>query len=348
MLPQRRRAYRRALIGGLLALLGAGSSGFAQDDQDLLEGGAVLQGGGSRLGGTSEGAGFLLLPTGARSVAMGGAVTAMKGSGESVIWNAAGVAGLEERRLLFNHSENAFDTRTEILALIWPTETLGSFAITYYLVDFGRLDNTDDQGRVQGSISFRNQEFLVTYARRLLGRLEAGINYKLIQLIYRCDGLCPDQRSVTRTTHAFDIGLLYSDVLGLPLRLGGSVRHLGFALRGETEDDELPTRVRIGLAYDALRSIAPDSVLALSLAVDVEERVRDLGDPELMVGSELIVSGFFFLRAGYAFVDTGVGGAALGLGLEHEWFYVDLSRGFDDISSVTGEESVQVTFGVIF
>ncbi len=67
-----------------------------------------------------------------------------------------------------------------------------------------------------------------------------------------------------------------------------------------------------------------------------------------MVGSELGVAEQFFLRAGYSFLDAGLGGPTLGLGLTYDWFYLDLSRGFDDISAATGEEAVQVTFGVIF
>jgi hypothetical protein len=34
--------------------------------------------------------------------------------------------------------------------------------------------------------------------------------------------------------------------------------------------------------------------------------------------------------------------------LTYDWFYLDLSRGFDEITTATGEESVQVSFGIIF
>ena len=52
--------------------------------------------------------------------------------------------------------------------------------------------------------------------------------------------------------------------------------------------------------------------------------------------------------AGYAFLGTGLGGPSLGLGVTYDWFYLDLSRGFDDVTAATGDEAVQVTFGVIF
>jgi hypothetical protein len=296
----------------------------------------------------TEGAEFLLLPVGARAVGMGGAVTAMRGIGELVLWNPAGIAGMTDRRMLFNHSESAFDTRSDVLSLAWPFPSMGTFGLTYYLVDYGEITSTGPDGSVTGSINFRNQEFLLSYATRVVGPLEIGINYKLIQLIFRCDGVCAGTQSFTRTTHAFDLGLIWSHLKGVPLSLGASIRHLGFPLKGEDEDDPLPTRVRVGAAYQALSAFTADSTVTLVLTMDLEDQTRDLGAPDVMFGSELGVTGLFFIRAGYAFLDTGFGGPSLGLGVTYDWFYLDLSRGFDEVSSATGEDAVQVSFGIIF
>jgi hypothetical protein len=296
----------------------------------------------------SEGAEFLLLPIGARAVGMGGAVTGMRGAGDLVLWNPSGVASLEDVQLLFNHSETAFDTRSEVLSLLWPMESFATVGITYYLVDYGDLPSTGVDGAVQGSINFRNQEFLLTVAGRVVGGLEFGVNYKLIQLVFRCDGQCIGSESFTRSTHALDMGLIYNEPAGIPLSVGASLRHLGFALKGASENDPLPTRVRLGLAYHVPSALLQDEALRLVLAVDVEDQTRRLGNPDVLVGSEFGVAEVFFLRAGYAFVDKGLGGPSLGLGLTYDWFYLDLSRGFDDVATATGDEAVQVTFGVLF
>lgn len=339
--------------GKLLALLVASSWPLIAEAQvpnypqsvDGLSGRA----GGGRGGNvrSSEGAEFLLIPVGARSVAMGGAVAASRGFSEAVLWSPAGLAALSEPRLMFSHSESAFDTQSDVVGFLWPTNSFGTLGVAYYLVDFGELANTDATGAVRGTITFRNQEFLLSFATRLIGSLEAGVSYKLIQLVFRCDGQCPEARSFTRSTHAMDIGLLYDRPVGLPLTIGGTIRHLGFPLEGAREDDPLPTRMRLGIVYEALRAFTGDSPFALAIAVDVEDRLREPGDPDLMMGSEFGVAESFFLRAGYAFQSTGAGGPALGLGLTHDWFYLDLSRGFDDIS-VSDAESLQVSFGVIF
>jgi hypothetical protein len=296
----------------------------------------------------SEGAEFLLLPIGARAVGMGGAVTGMRGAGDLVLWNPSGVASLEDVQLLFNHSETSFDTRSEVLSLLWPMESFATVGVTYYLVDYGDLPSTGVDGAVQGSINFRNQEFLLTLAGRVVGGLEFGVNYKLIQLVFRCDGRCVDSESFTRSTHAVDVGLIYNRLAGIPVSVGASVRHLGFALKGASEDDPLPTRVRLGFAYQVPSTLMQNEALKLALAVDVEDQTRGLGDPDVLVGSEFGVAEVFFLRAGYAFVEKGLGGPSLGLGLTYDWFYLDLSRGFDDVTTATGDEAVQVTFGVVF
>jgi hypothetical protein len=336
-----------AIFGALL--LATSRPAGAQDK--VLPGGEELVEGAARTGSAApaaEGAEFLLLPVGARAVGMGGAVTGMRGSGDLLLWNPAGVAGVSSVALLVNHSETAFDTRSDVLSLLWPVESVGTLGVTYYLVDYGELPSTNAEGAVHGTISFRNQEFVFTYAGKLIGGLEFGVNYKIIQLVFRCDGLCSGQQSFTRTTHAVDLGLVYDRVVGLPLALGASVRHLGFALKGASEEDPLPTRVRLGLAYHVLRPTLGESIFDLALALDVEDRWRDLRGPDVMLGSELGVAKMFFLRAGYAFLDSGLGGPTLGLGLTHDWFFLDLSRGFDDVTAATGDEAVQVTFGVNF
>jgi hypothetical protein len=325
----------RALLAGLVALVGSPAAVSAQSDgsvQDL----------------ESEGAQFLLLPVGARTVGMGGAIAGLQGNSESVLLAPAGVAGLEDGRLFFNHHEGVFETRSEVLSFLWPTKSIGTFALTYYLVDFGEQASTGPDGSVLGTLNVRNQEFLITYGNRIVGKLEGGFSYKLVQLITRCDGACTDFQSETQTTHAFDLGLLLVDLGGLPLSLGGAVRNLGFDIQGENERDRLPTRIRLGAAYEALSAFTSDTTFTLAVAVDVEDRLRELGNLNVMIGSELGVAQLFYLRAGYSFLQAQPDGPTLGLGLTHDWFYVNLSRGFDELSSTTGEESIQVSFGVIF
>ena len=344
----RPRLFGAAALVGLLGVLGRPVLAEAQGGIRGGDTSGTNGNGQSSESVATEGAEFLLLPTGARSAGMGGAVTALRGNYEAVLYSPAGLADLSKRRMLFTHSESAFETSSQLLALFWPTESLGTFGVSYYLVDFGELPSTSVDGTVQGTVGYRNQEFLLSFARSIIGSVEAGVSYKLVQLVYQCNGRCTEP-SFTRSTHAVDFGLIYDQPIGLPITVGGAVRHLGLPIEGAAEKDPLPTRVRVGVNFaDALNRLTRGGPFALALAVDIEDQWRELGEPDVLLGSELAYAEFFFLRAGYAFQDTGRGGPALGIGVTRDWFYLDLSRGFDDVAAATGEESVQVSFGVVF
>ena len=335
-----------AVLASLLAYLAVPPDADAQDRVVPAGQGesTSLRSGSSQ---TAEGAAFLLLPVGARAVGMGGAVTGMQGSGDLLLWNPASVASMQNVNLFFNHSETVFDTQSEVISVLFSLSTIGNLGVTYYLVDYGDLPSTDNDGAVRGNINFRNQEFLFTFAGHVVSSLKFGVNYKLVQIVFSCDGLCSGSQSFTRTTSAFDFGLIYE--LGVvPIALGASVRHLGFPLKGLTQKDPLPTRARIGMAWNIITPNANNQLFGLVLAMDLEDEWRDVGNPDVLIGSEFGVGQMVFLRAGYAFIESGLGGPSLGLGVTYDWFYVDFSRGFDDVTTATGDEAVQLSFGVTF
>ena len=335
-----------AVLASLLACLAFPPDAEAQD-RILPAGEGESTSVRSGSSGVAEGAAFLLLPVGARAVGMGGAVTGMQGSGDLLLWNPAGVASMQNVNLFFNHSETVFDTQSEVISALFSLSTIGNLGVTYYLVDYGDLPSTGNDGTVQGNINYRNQEFLFTFAGNVVSSLKFGISYKLVQIVFNCDGLCSGSQSFTRTTSAFDFGLIY-ELSVLPIALGGSVRHLGFPIKGLTQEDPLPTRVRIGMAWRVITPNASNQLFGLALAMDLEDQWRDVGNPDVLLGTEFGVGQIVFLRAGYAFIESGLGGPSLGLGVTYDWFYVDFSRGFDDVTTATGDEAVQLSFGVTF
>ncbi len=114
----RLRLFGAAALVGLLGVLGRPVLAEAQSG---IRGGGTTGNGQSSESVATEGAEFLLLPTGARSAGMGGAVTALRGNYEAVLYSPAGLADLSKRRMLFTHSESAFETSSQLLALFWPT-----------------------------------------------------------------------------------------------------------------------------------------------------------------------------------------------------------------------------------
>lgn len=292
-----------------------------------------------------EGAEFLLIPMGPRAVGMGRAVTATRGDMEATLWNPAGLAGLSGTRFAVTHETTAFN-QNSVLSVAVPF-SFGTVALTYFLVDFGETERRDEQNQLIGTVSARNQEFVFSYARRLLGPVEGGVSYKVIQLL--CDGPCTQGGTLTATTHAADVGVILHRPVGLPLSAGVTVLHAGLPLRveSEREGDPLPTRVRAGVSYDALSSLLRDSTAELRLEADVEEDWSAFGNPDVFVGAEASYQRWFFVRAGYAWADRGGRGGALGLGVAHQRFYVNLSRRLDEASDLGGDP-LQISIGLAF
>ena len=292
---------------------------------------------------------ILLLPVGAQAIAMGRAVSAVS-SPEAVFWNPAGIVELEESRLLFYRGDNAAGESTAASGL-FSRSGIGAIAITYNLLDVGDQDFTDEQNNVLGTISVRNHLGVVSVATRLIGRLNVGFNFKVLQFRQSCRGLCLDA-GVTATTYAVDAGAQITGVAGLPLRLGAMIAHAGPRLQylNEEQADPLPTRVRLAAAYEVEGPVVPAAELRLQLSAEVEDRWRDPGTPALYLGGQFSAAvdpAVLHLRAGYV-IGNGeqVDGAAVGVGIRYNRFDLGIAKSL--ASNVTPDiEPVHVSFGLI-
>jgi hypothetical protein len=299
-------------------------------------------------GDATEGAPFLLLPVGARAVAMGRAVTALAGP-ESVFWNPAGLAELTDSRLTLFRDETVAGETTAASGL-FSRAGVGTIGLTYDLFDVGEQDVTDEQNNVLGTISTRNHLGIVSVATQFAHSLNVGFNFKVLQFRQACRGQCLDP-GVTATTYAIDAGVQMTHVVGLPLRLGAMVAHAGpkFQIKNEEQADPIPTRLRASAAYEVLGRQLPAADIHLSLAGEVEERWRDPGSPAVYLGSEFsgtVEDAVLLLRAGYV-ISNGeqVDGAAVGVGIRYSRFDLGLAKSLSsNISDDT--EPVHVTFGL--
>jgi hypothetical protein len=301
-------------------------------------------------GGASEGGIFLLLPVGAKAVALGRAMTALPGA-ESVFWNPAGLGDLSGSRVLLYRGDYVAGEGTSASGLV-SRAGLGTIGATYHLLDVGEQDLTDEQGNVLGTISVRNHLGVFSAATRFWNRLNVGFNFKFVQFSQSCRGQCLDA-GVTATTYAVDVGLQLTGLAGLPLRLGVMVAQAGprFQVRNEEQADPLPTRVRASAAYEIIGTIGETDHLSLMLITEVEDRWRDFGSPALYLGSEFAVGveeALLVVRAGYVRGNgEQVDGAAIGVGIEYDRF--DLSIAKSLAANITGvSDPVHVTFGIGF
>ena len=298
----------------------------------------------------TEGALFLLLPVGAQGVALGRAMTAMP-TQEAAFWNPAGLAGLTQGRFMVYRGDHLAGTATAFSLLFTPN-SVGTLGVSYQVLDIGEQDLTDGDGNVLGRIGVRNHLAIASFATRLFSKLDAGLNFKVVQFRVSCSGQCVDG-GITATTYALDAGIQSRPSEAVPLRLGAMIAHLGPSLQviNAAQADPLPTRIRLSGAYEFLGHFVENEGLDLWMNVELEDRIRDLGSPSLYLGSEFSAgtTGSIYVRAGYVAGDVEqVNGAAVGAGLRYQSFDVAIAKSLADSGLAGDSEPVHITFAVLF
>ena len=284
-----------------------------------------------------EGALDLLLPTGARAVALGQATMAGDGTTESVWWNPSGLARMRGTSAAIHHSQS-MGGKADAVSVVAHSRVLGSFGVSASLRDFGASGNADDSGAEGGTILPRSLIYAATYAAAL-ERLNVGLSYKLVQWRIDCTGPCTGETGILASTSAVDAGAQYSFDPGIPVTFGASVRNVGLRMQvnDEPQSDDLPSRLQAGMEWrvSALEALVDGAQLRLS--ADMVSALRRL-DPSPRVGAELGWQRRLLFRGGYASRSGGYGGPSLGVGYDSGNLAIDFARLFDEVSSATGVE----------
>ena len=300
----------------------------------------------------NAGALFLVFPVGAQAVGMGQTATAAAGRGEAAFWNPAGLATLTNDEFAL-HSATLVAGRSHVLGVYFPSHGIGVIGGSVYLVDYGDLERTDANGNTIARIAPRNFEFVASYATTLAGGFVFGLSYKLVQFRVDCSGDCRDFPAGIGTTHALDLGGQFHLGAGAPLRIGIAVRNVGFRLQvqNQAQADPLPTRLAVGAQYEVrLRPVGDDvdQRFDMKLAADVDSPWGQTGQSETRFGLDIGYQRLVRVRAGYAFVQDGLSGPSIGLGIESGSLGVDLARAFLTGSDLQADSPTFFSFRVTF
>jgi hypothetical protein len=298
--------------------------------------------------GSDEGAPFLLLPVGADAVALGRAMTAMRGP-ESAFWNPAGLVSVERSQLTLLRGDGPAGTSTAASILI-ARPGFGTLGISYLLLDVGNQENTDFDDNLLGTISIRDHLAVVSGAAHILPGVDAGVNFKVLEFRRSCRGDCEDV-GTSSTGYAVDAGLQFVPLHDVPLRLGAMVAHLGprLQLENAAQADPLPTRIRVAAAYDVLRHLSRPGLEGWVTA-ELQDRPGYPGGPALYLGSELAAGehDVLYLRAGLSAWTDQPGGASVGLGLESDRFRVSVAKALASSVLQGAYEPLTISFSVGF
>jgi hypothetical protein len=293
----------------------------------------------------TEGALDLLVPIGARAVALGQAAAADQSGSADVWWNPAGIARATKREVAFHFSQT-FAGNDNALTLLYPVRTVGVFALSGRLLDLGAQSQTGPGSDTAGTLYPRSVLYALTFAAAFGAHVSAGLTYKVYQLRLDCTAGCPDTHSPSTT--ALDFGAQYQLGDSLPLAIGVAVRNVGLKLqvRDEAQADPLPARVDVGLAYSPrFQQLGKDASVRLS--ADLVNRFQ-LSGPGLRFGAELAWQTRLQARAGYALYGPTGSGPSVGFGFNTDKLQIDITRFFSDLASASGQSPAYLSLRYMF
>ncbi len=313
-----------------------------------LAAGATIPIAATAQGSSSDGALFLLLPVGARTVGMGQATVAERLGSESLWSNPSAIAHDEKREVAIHHSET-IAARGDVITLVLPRKHLGAFAVSVNVLDFGNQQITDPGGTPIGNVLPRNILFSGTFGASVGKRLGLGVTYKRLQYRVDCSGECANVSTFSATSSAVDFGAQYDVPVDSSIRLGIAVRNIGTTLQVNDREqaDPLPTRVEAGISYAVPFIARYVSDIGVRVAGDVigTETAKDVS---ARIGVDLMYQKTVHVRGGYIANDTDGANAAVGFGLGTGRLIFDIARTFGGLSEDAGKTPTYISLRFTF
>ena len=276
----------------------------------------------------------LLIPVGARDMALGGASIATSSGLEALHWNPAGLSKSESNAgIMFSTMSYLADTRINYLATGANFKSLGSLALNIKALDFGEIPVTTEANPDGTGATYSPTFFTLglTFARELTDRIAVGItSHYVVNRIQR----------VEATATSLSAGLQYANLGGIAgLDLGVALKHIGTQMqfggsgllrrgqidglrRGPSDYNvqasaaDLPSTFELGLSY----RYTPAGMGAVNLSSVF--RHNNFAYDQYRLGAEYLLSDFFAVRAGFDYApnstDDYIYGTSFGFGLNLE------------------------------
>jgi hypothetical protein len=328
----------------------------------LVVSGVMYAGGGNRNG--SAGATELLIPVGARGVAMSGANLTHGTGVEGMFWNPAALARSEyNTTVMFSQMNYIADIGVSYAAVGTNVEGFGSIGLSLKTLSMDEIaittvDKPDGNGQY-----FKPQYVTIgfTYARLLSDRISVGatVNYISEKLdLASASGL------------AFNLGVTYKNLGNVDgLSFAMAIKNLGPQMKFDGSAFYVPatsTTLERSSTYYKIETAAFELPSTLELGVGYELKINSMnhlllngtfqnsnfyGD-EYKVGAEYAYNNMFFVRAGYAGMesmpaDSQIYGLTAGAGINYNMGGVALKvdYAYRDVQFFSANHVFTVQFG---
>jgi hypothetical protein len=186
----------------------------------------------SRIGTTSGTQ--LLIPVGARSIALGEAVVSNVKGAEAIYYNPAGMSYYSKSEVLFSNMSYIADIKVNYIAGTFNGGQIGTFGLSIKSLDFGEIEETTED-YPEGTGNTYSPTFIVagfSYARMLTDRIHAGVTAKYVSEKIMQTGA---------SALAIDLGVQYA--FNSKLRVGVVMKNIGTKMQYDGRNLERTTRI---------------------------------------------------------------------------------------------------------
>ena len=269
-----------------------------------------LAGGTARAGFENAGttaANFLSLGSGARTLAMGGAILGLGGDPDGAAWNPAALGWMDGTEVVLSHAglqDGSLQESGAIGGRIGHSPS--RWAVSGLYQGDRSLDGRDAAGASTGSFAVSSMALGAALAQKFGSRASLGVTAKAVR---------EDIANVSGSGVTFDAGLM---VRAGRFGLGAAAQNLGGRMAYGASSHPFPTSYGVGLGFSH-----PTANLRFALDANFPSAYH----PDLRAGAEWLHRGVIALRAGYrkelGSIEDPLDGPSFGLGVSHRGMWLD-------------------------
>lgn len=270
---------------------------------------------------------FLLLPVGARPVALGGSVVAQHGGSDALFWNPAGIGGVRGGEVAIHHSVTV-GGQGNALALVISTGRGSAIGVAINALDFGTQTATDESGNPVGVITPTDFAYGVSYGVQFGRTVALGATVKHVEARIGCSGVCANLPAGGSSSNGGDVGVQLRPI-GSPVTFGFAARNLGAG-----RADQRPGRLDLGADYLVPIRVPPQYAGRVEVHATVGAAATTHFDSLAeRVGTDIALEGRLHVRAGYLRDPAnGSGIKSVGIGLTSGKLVFDLAQTYGGLT----------------
>jgi hypothetical protein len=251
---------------------------------------------------------FLTMDVGGRPLGMAGSFTGVCDDVNSLFYNPAGLASMEQAQATLFHRRWLADTSYSYLGIAGPAGKWGGFGASVRYLGGEPMAAYNEYGQRRGSVNASDQAYTISWARKLEKKFHGGLSVKIAREMLDIE---------TATSVAVDLGAVYQ--VSSQFRFGLMVANIGPGVTYIKEKGSLTKVLRLGCSYRLLQN-------RLLSVLEATKQMDD--DLELKVGGEYWVIEQCAVRTGYSFEAgssevTGFDGLTAGLGFKQGMLRLD-------------------------